>query len=72
MRDYQKEYESEAVGVCALGKTKTYMDYRSVTDPSSKQYWFIRENMEVDPLTGFLFNAITTPYYFGLISTLIF
>ena len=25
--DYQREYVSEEVGVCALGRTKSYMDY---------------------------------------------
>lgn len=68
--DYQKEYVAEEVGACALGNTKTYMDYRSVTDPSSKQYWFIRDNMEVDPLTGFLldedgFIGVALGSYYG-------
>lgn len=54
--DYQKEYKSEEVGACALGNTKTYMDYRSTTDPSSTQYWFIKDEMEVDPVTGFLLD----------------
>lgn len=70
--DYQKEYVAEEVGACALGNTKTYMDYRSVTDPSSKQYWFIRDNMEVDPLTGFLldedgFIGVALGSYYGSI-----
>ena len=54
--DYQKEYESEEVYACALGNSKTYMDYRATTDPSSVQYWFIRNNMEVDEVTGFLLD----------------
>lgn len=54
--DYQKEYESEEVNACALGKTKTYMDYRATTDPTSEQYWYIRNYMEVDEKTGFLLD----------------
>lgn len=70
--DYQKEYVAEEVGVCALGRTKTYMDYRSVTNPTSVQYWFIRENMEVDEKTGFLldedgFIGVALGSYYGKI-----
>lgn len=70
--DYQKEYKSEDAGACALGKTKTYMDYRATTDPSSAQYWFIRNNMEVDPTTGFLldedgFIGAALGSYYGVI-----
>ena len=54
--DYQKEYESEEVNACALGSSKTYMDYRATTDPTSVQYWFIKNNMEVDETTGFLLD----------------
>lgn len=68
--DYQKEFESEDVGACAYGDTKSYMDYRAVTDPSSTQYWFIKEEMEVDPLTGFLldkdgFIGVALGSYYG-------
>lgn len=68
--DYQKEYESEDVGVCALGKTKTYMDYRAVTNTSSTQYWYIKNQMEVDPKTGFLldedgFIGVALGSYYG-------
>lgn len=54
--DYQKEYKTSDAGTCALGDVKTYMDYRAVTNTSSKQYWFIRENMTVDNNTGFLYD----------------
>lgn len=70
--DYQKEYVSEDIGACALGNTKSYMDYRAVTDPSSVQYWFIQENMEVDEKTGFLldkdgFIGVALGSYYGKI-----
>jgi len=54
--DYQKEYKTEDAGVCAANDTKTYMDYRAITDTSSKQYKFIQENMTVDDKTGFLYD----------------
>lgn len=70
--DYQKEFKANEVGTCALGKTKTYMDYRAVTDPTSTQYWFIKDEMEVDPLTGFLldkdgFIGVALGSYYGVI-----
>ena len=55
--DYQKKFKTEEVDTCALGKTKSYMDYRATTDPTSDQYWFIRNNMEVDDKTGFLIDS---------------
>lgn len=55
--DYQKKFKSEEIDTCALGETKSYMDYRATTDPSSKQFWFIRNNMEVDSKTGFLIDS---------------
>ena len=54
--DYQKKFKSEEIDTCALGESKSYMDYRATTDPSSAQYWFIRNNMEVDNKTGFLLD----------------
>ena len=54
--DYQKEYKSKEIDVCAIGKTKTYMDYRATTSKSSNQYQFMRKNMYVDDKTGFLFD----------------
>lgn len=54
--DYQKKFKSEEIDTCAIGETKSYMDYRSTTDPSSAQYWFIRNDTEVDEKTGFLLD----------------
>lgn len=54
--DYQKEFESVEIGVCSMNRTKTYMDYRATTSPSSRQYWFIRNEMTVDQTTGFLYD----------------
>lgn len=70
--DYQKEFETNEVGACAYGDTKSYMDFRAVTDPSSAQYWLIKDEMEVDPLTGFLldkdgFIGVALGSYYGRI-----
>lgn len=54
--DYQKEYKSEEVGVCASGTTKTYMDYRATTARASRQYQFMHNEMTVDENTGFLYD----------------
>ena len=53
--DYQKAYESQEVGVCSISSVKTYEDYRLITSPSSKQFWYIREHMTVDE-SGFLYD----------------
>lgn len=71
-KDYQKEFESEEIGICSKSKTKTYMDYRAITDPSSKQYKYIREHMEVDEVTGFLYDedgfvGVALGSYYGVI-----
>lgn len=67
--DYQKEFKGEDVGVCSTSSVKTYEDYRAITSPSSKQYWFIRENMSVDP-SGLLvdkdgFFGVALGSYYG-------
>lgn len=54
--DYQKEYKSEEIGVCASGTTKTYMDYRATTARNSRQYQFMHNEMTVDENTGFLYD----------------
>lgn len=54
--DYQKKYKSEEVEVCALGETKSYMDYRATTDPTSPQFAYMRDYMHVDDKTGFLLD----------------
>ena len=54
--DIEKKYETVELEACALGVTKSYMDYRAVTNTSSKQYWFIRNNMTVDTTNGFLYD----------------
>ena len=33
--------------VCNMSSTKTYMDYKAITNRSSKQYKYIQENMEI-------------------------
>lgn len=54
--EYQKEFKSEEVGVCAVSSVKTYEDYRGITSPSSRQYHYIRQYMFVDEKTGFLYD----------------
>lgn len=54
--DYQKEFKSTEIGVCASNSTKTYMDYRATTATLSRQYQFIHNEMTVDTKTGFLYD----------------
>ena len=56
LRNYQKEYKSEEIEVCASGTAKTYMDYRSTTVRDSRQYKFIHNELTVDENTGFLYD----------------
>ena len=70
--DYQKEYVGVNAGVCGLGRSKTYMDYRAVTARDSVQYWFIRAHMTVDEETGFLYDedgfiGVALGSYYGII-----
>ena len=72
--DTEKIYETEEINACALGETKTYMDYRSITNTSSIQYRYIKANMTVDNKTGFLlddegFIGVALGSYFGNIGT---
>ena len=72
LADYQKEYESEEIGVCSIGKAKTYMDYRAVTARDSRQYWYIYNFMTVDEETGFLYDedgfiGVALGSYYGVI-----
>lgn len=72
LKEYQKEYVSEEVDVCSTNKTKTYMDYRAITDTSSTQYKYIRDNMVLDEQTGFLvdedgFIGVALGSYYGVI-----
>lgn len=52
----EKKFKTETIDNCGEGLIKSYMDYRSVNSPSSKQYRFIRDYMEVDEETGFLYD----------------
>ena len=72
LKEYQKAYESEEVGVCSTSSTKTYMDYRAITDRSSTQYIYIRDNMYLDEESGFLvdedgFIGVALGSYYGII-----
>lgn len=68
--NYVKKFEAKELTVCAPGYAKTYMDYRATTDRSSKQYWFIHDNLTVDEKTGFLYDeygfiAVALGSYYG-------
>lgn len=51
-----KIFKTESIETCGIGSVKSYMDYRAITDPSSRQYRFIQEYMTVDEETGFLYD----------------
>lgn len=68
--DTQRIYETNELEACALGETKTYMDYRTITSTTSQQYRYISAHMEVDERTGFLldedsFIGVALGSYFG-------
>lgn len=68
--DYQKEYKTEELELCASNSSKTYMDYRAITARNSKQYQFIHNNLTVDETTGFLYDedgfiGVALGSYFG-------
>lgn len=70
--DYEKEYKTEELDVCANTTAKTYMDYRMVTAVSSKQYQYIHNYLSVDKNTGFLYDddgfiAVALGSYYGTI-----
>ena len=67
--DYEKEFNSEEIEVCASNSTKSYMDYRATTLVSSSQYQFMHNHCVVDK-TGFLldeddFIAVALGSYYG-------
>lgn len=53
---FEKHYVSEDFDMCGIGSVKSYMDYRLITSPSSKQFRYIYEHMNVDNETGFLYD----------------
>lgn len=74
LRNYEREFKSQSIGACNTSSTKTYEDYRMITDPSSRQYRHIHTHMSVDPTTGFLldedgFIGVALGYLFGEIGT---
>ncbi|MBR2991464.1 MAG: hypothetical protein IKF51_08435 [Solobacterium sp.] len=74
LKNYEREYKSESVGACSVSSTKTYEDYRAITDTSSKQYRFIQEHMTVDETTGMLYDedgfiGVAMAWGFGDIGT---
>ncbi len=61
------------VDVCNHSSTKTYMDYRAITNKKSKQYQFIQANMTADE-RGYLIDnegyiGVALGSYFGNIGT---
>ena len=74
LRDYQKEYVVEEMNVCSVGKNKTYMSYKTITDRSSEQYKYIQNYMSIDDSTGLLYDndgfiGIALGSYFGPIGS---
>lgn len=74
LKNYHKEFKSESIGACSSSSTKTYEDYRAITDKASKQYKIIHNEMTVDETTGFLFDkdgfiGVAMAYNFGEIGT---
>ena len=70
--DYQKEFKTQDIEICAKSGAKTYMDYRMTTVVNSRQYQFIHNNLTVDSETGFLYDedgfiAVALGSYFGTI-----
>lgn len=69
--NYQRQFNAEEIDVCSNNDTKTYMDYRLTNDPTSRQYWFIQDNLYVDE-SGFLYDkdgfiAVALGSYYGAI-----
>lgn len=52
----EEEFFTEQVEVCSSNSTKTYMNYKLITDRSSSQYQYIQNNMTVDQNTGLLYD----------------
>ena len=74
LKDYHKEFRSESVGACSASSTKTYEDYRAITDTASIQWRLIHNDMTVDETTGFLvdkdgFIGVAMGYSFGALGT---
>ena len=74
LKNYEREYKSESVGACSVSSTKTYEDYRAITDTASRQYRFIQEHMTVDETTGMLYDedgfiGVAMAWGFGEIGT---
>lgn len=61
------------INVCSKGINKTYMNYKKITDKSSQQYQFIKNNMTVNE-KGYLVDndgyiGVALGSYFGEIGT---
>ncbi|MBQ6452300.1 MAG: hypothetical protein IJJ29_10300 [Solobacterium sp.] len=73
-KNYEREFKSKSIGACSSSSTKTYEDYRMITDPQSRQYRHIHTHMTVDDTTGFLYDedgfiGVALGYQFGEIGT---
>lgn len=72
--DYQRTLPYEAITVCGTSELKTYMDYRTITDPTSTQYSYIRQHMHIDRRTGLLYDGdgfigVALGYSFGVVGS---
>lgn len=61
------------IPVCSNSKSKTYMDYKKITDTSSKQWHYINESGKIKIENGFLMEGdyigVALGSYFGEIGT---
>lgn len=68
--NYEKEFKTESMELCSTSSTKTYMDYRAITNKQSSQWKHIQDHMTVDQETGLLldedgFIGVALGYVFG-------
>lgn len=50
-----KKFNTKEIELCGDGSVKTYMEYKLITSPRSKQFQFIQDEMNVD-ISGFLYD----------------
>lgn len=75
--EQEEPYQYINIDVCSSSSSKTYMDYKAITNTSSKQYKFIKDFMYVDQTNGLLrynsdneFIGVALGSYFGGIGSM--
>ncbi|MDD5851002.1 MAG: hypothetical protein PUC87_02475 [Galactobacillus timonensis] len=71
---YKRRLPYESIPICGTSELKTYMDYRTITDPTSTQYGYIRQHMHIDRGTGLLYDGdgfigVALGYSFGSVGS---